>query len=165
MIVFKQSKSILNKVLPIDLSPERSEPQQSNSVSRRPTISIHDLKSTNHTNSRRLSHDMKPVQHELHFSSSDEDESSAPPSRRGSINKQKRKSSIRRSESVKHHKEKKEIKFEQKHHSSDKTTQTSPENKTISMPTKEDAFEELSKLEWILIGVIGALLLLIYFVR
>ncbi|RCK58206.1 hypothetical protein Cantr_06346 [Candida viswanathii] len=178
MIVLKQSKNILNKVLPIDFSDDKGDISRKSSVhDARSTINeiLHNHHHHHHNNTGLQSpQDSRRNSREIKFNlvnpdiSSPSPTSSAPssgdeglsPSRRNSARRPSRKNSLqrpRRSSSVKRgdanaaFRKLTESKLEPK--AQTKVIEKSP----------SEVVSELTKFDWILIGVIGALILLIYY--
>ena len=183
MIVLKQSKSILNKVLPIDLSHDDNNKSD---ISRK--SSIHDARTTineiqhnhNHTNTNGhgiyspLPGDSRRNSREIKFNlinpdiSSPSPPSSVPssgdegisPTRKNSSRKPSRKNSVRRP---------------RRNSSTNKLDQNAAFRKTkeVSLDSKietqvadknaKEVVNELTKFDWILIGIIICLVLLIYY--
>lgn len=185
MIVLKQSKSILNKVLPIDLSHDDNNKSD---ISRK--SSIHDARTTineiqhnhNHTNTNGHGHgiysplpgDSRRNSREIKFnlinpdisspsppssvpSSGDEGisptrkNSSRKPSRKNSVRRPRRNSATNKSDTNAAFKKTKEVSLDSK---------IEP---PVADKNAKDVVNELTKFDWILIGIIIFLVLLIYY--
>lgn len=185
MIILKQSKSLLNKVLPIDVLDNNHKGEtstKSNNHDARSTILqiLHLYNNNNNDVSSSLPGDSRRNSKEIRFNlfnpdinssstsstplssaSNSGDESISPtrnkssrkPSRKNSLHKPTRKGSIKRDDS--------KITFEK----SKKNKHDDTKNKDSQDLEKnaKEVVNELTKFDWILIGIICFLILLIYY--